>query len=681
MRQSDISSPLLPCLLGVVLMASTPVEAQTTAGADGPVSEYPAEFFEPAQPYSAFDMIARLPGFTFYGGDQDVRGFSGASGNVLIDGERPTGKQETLEAILRRIPARSVVRIELIRPGAPGVDMQGAALLANVVRTSEAVTRGRAEASTQVSSGGRLAPMLSLQMSRRSEDQLLEVSAKSGREINDRKGEGPKLHLDRAGVLQRSAIFRELEDPDRIEGAVGYEQSLAGGKLRVDASARRLLTRAAISETVTFPAPALQRVAEREELHEYELGARGQRTLASGWRADVLAMRHETYKRAEDTAETGDKSTLVKEASDASETIVRGLLQKDGAATTLVFGAEAAINRLESHNALFENRVAILLPAADVTVEERRAEAFATVTWRPSPKLTLEAGARYERSKLTQGEDAPDRSLGYLKPRGLVIWAPDASNELRLEVERRVGQLDFDLFVGTASLTANTVTAGNPDIQPDRTWRAALAWERRLGQAGSIVVTLRHEAIEGVVDRVPVRGGEEVFDAPGNIGKGTRDEVSVAATLPLEAVGVSGGQVKADLLWRRSKVIDPATGMSRAITGEPDFAGAINFTQDLPSLRARWGIDLALAETTPRFMFNEVRHDHVEARLGAFAEYRPTPAWNVRLRADNLNGGRVERRREQYDGLRPLAALRRIETRSTGFGSYFGVTVERALGG
>lgn len=680
MPQSDILSPLFPGLLGAMLIASAPAAAQTTFAADGPVSEFPAAFFDPAQPYSAFDMIARLPGFTFYGGDQDVRGFSGASGNVLIDGERPTGKQETLEAILRRIPARSVVRVELIRPGAPGVDMQGAALLANVVRTSEAVTRGRAEASTQVSSGGRQAPMLSLQMSRRSEDRLLEMSAKAGREINDRKGEGPKRHLDPSGVLQRSAIFRELYYPDRIEGAVGYEQGFAGGKLRVDASARRSLTRAAITETVTFPAPALQQVAEREELHEYELGVRHQRTLPSGWRADVLALRHETYKRAKDTAEEAGKSTLAKEAADASETIVRGLLQRDGAATTLVFGAEAAINRLESHNALFENGLAVLLPAADVTVEERRAEAFATATWRPSSKLTLEAGARYERSKLTQGE-APDRSLGYLKPRGVVIWAADPRNELRLEVERRVGQLDFDLFVGTASLVANTVTAGNPDVQPDRTWRTALAWERRFGEAGSIVVTLRHDAIEGVIDRVPVRGGKDIFDAPGNIGNGTRDEVAIAATLPLEAIGVVGGQVKADLLWRRSEVIDPATGLSRAISGEPDFAGAIHFTHDLPSLRARWGLDLVLAETTPRFMFNEVRYEHVEARLGAFAEYRPTPAWNVRLRADNLTGGRGERRREEYDGLRPSAVFKRVETRSTGFGSYFGVTVERALGG
>jgi hypothetical protein len=71
-----------------------------------PITVYPAAYFADAQPYSAFDMLARLPGFDFDGGDSDVRGFSGATGNVLIDGQRPTGKSESLEAILRRIPAR-----------------------------------------------------------------------------------------------------------------------------------------------------------------------------------------------------------------------------------------------------------------------------------------------------------------------------------------------------------------------------------------------------------------------------------------------------------------------------------------------------------------------------------------------------------------------------------------------
>src|SRR4051794_26927061 len=68
---------------------------------------YPAAFFAEAQPNTAFDMIDRLPGFTFDSGDE-VRGFGGAAGNVLIDGERPTSKSDNLENILRRVPAAQV---------------------------------------------------------------------------------------------------------------------------------------------------------------------------------------------------------------------------------------------------------------------------------------------------------------------------------------------------------------------------------------------------------------------------------------------------------------------------------------------------------------------------------------------------------------------------------------------
>jgi hypothetical protein len=45
-------------------------------------------------------------------------------------------------------------------------------------------------------------------------------------------------------------------------------------------------------------------------------------------------------------------------------------------------GGEAALNVLDSRSALEENGVAIALPAANVRVEERRAEGFATATWR-----------------------------------------------------------------------------------------------------------------------------------------------------------------------------------------------------------------------------------------------------------------------------------------------------------
>src|SRR4051812_48344955 len=101
-------------------LISTGAVTQAQAAQDA-VTPYPAAYFADAQPYSAFDMVSRLPGFGFDGGDSDMRGFSGATGNVLIDGQRPTSKSESLETILRRIPARSIVRVELIRAGAAGV--------------------------------------------------------------------------------------------------------------------------------------------------------------------------------------------------------------------------------------------------------------------------------------------------------------------------------------------------------------------------------------------------------------------------------------------------------------------------------------------------------------------------------------------------------------------------------
>ncbi len=97
------------------------------------VIRYPTAFYAAAQPNTAMDMLAHTPGFTFDAG-QAVRGFAGAAGNVLVDGARPASKDDSLDDTLRRIPASSVLRIEVILGGAPGIDMQGKTVVANVVR-------------------------------------------------------------------------------------------------------------------------------------------------------------------------------------------------------------------------------------------------------------------------------------------------------------------------------------------------------------------------------------------------------------------------------------------------------------------------------------------------------------------------------------------------------------------
>ena len=89
-------------------------------------------------------MVRRLPGFELVDVDEEVRGFTGSRGNVLFDGRPPTGKQESLEQMLRRIPASRVLRIELIRGGTAGAATGGYDLVANVVRKSGGSTSASA---------------------------------------------------------------------------------------------------------------------------------------------------------------------------------------------------------------------------------------------------------------------------------------------------------------------------------------------------------------------------------------------------------------------------------------------------------------------------------------------------------------------------------------------------------
>ena len=168
--------PSLAAAIAALCIMTLPANAEEVEQSSR-VTAYAASFFANAQPYSAFDMLTLLPGYTFSEADADIRGFVGAAGNVLIDGNRPASKHESLETILRRIPANAVSRVELIRPGAPGIDMQGHTVLANVVRMRGVKTRGSTELGSSFYDRDLSAPRIAGEFSRQSDERLLEVSA------------------------------------------------------------------------------------------------------------------------------------------------------------------------------------------------------------------------------------------------------------------------------------------------------------------------------------------------------------------------------------------------------------------------------------------------------------------------------------------------------------------------
>jgi hypothetical protein len=662
----------------LVVHASLALAAQSQVAS--PITSYPAAFFDSVQPSSAFDMLALLPGYDFSESDTDVRGFTGAVGNVLIDGARPAGKQESLETLLRRIPATAVERIELIRAGAPGIDMQGQTVLANIVRKQEVQTRGAFEMGSAVYERDRHAPRVAAEASRRTERSLVEISAAAYETVDDEHGAGSRRRVAADGTTLRDAIWTQDEGERVREAAAAYEHDLAGGRLRLNGSLQREKFGADIDENTTIPLGDRSAVREFQDEHNSEFGAHFERRSESGRQQELLAIHRTSHEDGGERGVDDDGVTLFLQDLSASESILRGVLRWRSGAAALESGFEGALNVLDSSSSLDENGTAVPLLNGTVRVEERRGELFASASWPLSAAWRIEAGPRFEYSRLVQSGDSNlSKSFFFPKPRILLTWSATEHDRVRLLVEREVGQLDFEDFVASASLSSSTVTAGNPDLEPDRTWRLEAAWERPILQSGALLLAVRHERIQDLVDRIPVMG-DEPFDAVGNIGDGRRNEAEINLTVPLDRFGIRSGLLKAVVLWRHSEATDPTTGETRPISEDAPREATIHFSQQLQRLHVRWGVDATLASEEREHFFDEVRVERYGTMLNLFAQYEPSPPWSIRLFANNLTDRNAVRERTIYDSLRSSSPLRYVETRTLAIGPYFGVNVRRTFG-
>ena len=195
-------------MLLVLAQAAAVTAAPATAPAQNGVISYPASYFAALQSQNASEMLGRLPGFSLDSGNSS-RGYEGSAGNVLIDGQRPASKTDSLDEILKRMPIGVVERIDLIRGGAPGIDMQGKTVLANVIRKKGGSTRllvavaqshnadGRTVAAERIEGSGALGP------------HKWEFGTFYGRGMDDGTGNGPGVVVHANGDRDVSNIRTE----------------------------------------------------------------------------------------------------------------------------------------------------------------------------------------------------------------------------------------------------------------------------------------------------------------------------------------------------------------------------------------------------------------------------------------------------------------------------------------
>jgi hypothetical protein len=655
-------------------------ETAPASAASSAVIAYPAGFFADFRPNNAFDMLQRLPGFTFSGG-AEVRGFAGAVGNVLIDGERPSSKSVSLEDVLRRLQASSVERIDLIRGGAPGIDMQGQPQVANVIRAKGALGATAVTAGARLLTGGWTAPQADLEWTRRYGAVSLEGALHAIWEQDAESGDGAQTVTDPAGRALETGPFRHRERGPTLSANGAAELARGADTWRLNGGVERQVedTRQTIgARDATGRDLGSFDLTEMRKDRSLEIGGDYEHTFSDALSAKVLAL--QTLGRGsslERSVEGGDVESAL-EQTKTGESIVRAsLTAQRSAALTVEAGGEAAFNFLEADNSVAENGVAIPLPNANTRVEERRAEGFVTGFWKPSERLSLEAGARVEVSRIGQsGDTTLTRSFFFPKPRAVLTYNPDTDSQVRLRVQREVGQLDFGAFAASAELGAGVVNAGNPDLEPERSWVFEAAFERRFWGRGAAVLTLTHAEIGQAMDVIPVAGR---FDAPGNIGSGTRDQVRLTVTVPLDRLGVSGGLVTGEANWRWSRVTDPVTGRGRRISNERPFDGLVRFSQDVRRLRSTWGVDGEFGFTETEYRIDRITRVSFETWWTAYWDWKPRPGTSIRAEVQNLTGRDFKRRRTFFDGPRSLGLIEAVERRNARFDPFVYLRVRTAL--
>lgn len=661
------------------------------------VIAYPSSFFTDAQPNTAMDMVARLPGFSFDGGS-GVRGFAGAAGNVLIDGERPTTKSDDLQSILRRIPASQVERIEVVRGGAPGIDMQGKTVLANVIRKGGASVTGLVSIVNMFVYDGRNAPGIRLEGARRADGKSLEGSFVSAAFHDDGAGDGPLVQQDASGAVVERGQMQSEGDGQQMVGTGAYATPLAGGKFRVNA--RLFVQRYYFGERDDFDVGGYSAGdREFEERREGEIGMRYGRDLGPRTKLESLFIQQWKEQDFNLRFTAGPDEELFSNARTLGETIGRASVNfRQSDKMSFEFGGEGAFNWLESGTAYSVNGAPIALPAANVRVEERRGEVFATSTWNVVPTLSLETGLRYEYSTITsEGDVVLEKSLQFAKPRVVATWSPNDRNQLRVRVEREVGQLNFGDFVAGSQInTGGGVSAGNPDLDPQQAWVAEVAYERRFWETGAVTFTVRHMEVTDAIDRAPevvvstcplVGGVPDTsspactrYDRPANIGDGTRDQVQIDFTLPLDRVGLKGGSLRGFHIWRDSEVIDPTTFDPRRITGEHEADWELHFTQDFPQWKLTWGVDVFGGWEETYWRYNRVETVKLRTFVVPYVEYKPRKDLQFLLQFQNATQRDLVREQAFYTGSRDTGALQLRETRTYENGMSIYARVRKTFG-
>lgn len=689
-------------LLVALLSSATPVFAQNapaTGDAPAPVAADPAtaqgrRVYTPADftrfaPRNALDMLSNVPGFSIDAGDTERRGLGQATGNVLINGQRYSGKSTDVTTELQRISAANVVRIEVA--DAATLNISGlSGQVANIVTRSSGLS-GNYRWSPQQRAHRTPARLLDGEVALNGALGNGTTFTVSARNNSFRNGNaGPEVVTEPNGNVldRRDEVLSVNGDEPRLSGSIRHNFG-NGSVLNLNAAGGLFIQDVVENGDRRGPGQADRHryVQERTRRHNYELGGDYELGLGGG-RLKLIGLHRFTHTNfrqtliqsyADTTPTLGQRFLQI---GDETESIGRGEYRWRGGGADWQISLEGALNRLDIDNALFDRNAAgdfipIVFPNSAATVQEKRAETAITYGRPLSPNLTLQVSLAGEYSQLTQ-EGAGGLSRTFFRPKGFInlAWQPQPGFDISARLERVVGQLNFFDFVASANVSGGTQNAGNADLVPPQSWNAQLQATRNLGRWGTITARLYGRLISDIVDVIPSQGGQ----SPGNL-DGTAKVYGLqwTSTFNFDPLGIPGAKLDANITLQRSRLRDPLTGAHRPISENLTREVNLQFRHDIPRSNWAWGASFYQYRQAQGFRLDQLSQFlDTPGSAGVYVEHKNVLGLTVRAGVDNLLGTNESFSRTFLAGVRPSPALF-TEHRDRYYGPIFRLSISGTI--
>ncbi len=671
-------------ILGAVLLMAADTPAPQAASDTGSsVTSYPPSFFDDFAPAAALGMVVNIPGFSFDGGDS-ARGFSGNAGNVLIDGHRPPATDDSLGEILSRIPASSVLRIDVIRGGAPGIDMQGKTIVANVIRKPDGGVSGSAEAGVNASERG-YTPSFNISAQRQHDGATLDGSASGNKGSYHNSGRGDDdVEVAPGGAVILDATSHGVSANQDYEMTGAYERPLSGGNFR--ANAKLTASSNDGSSVTTLLIPGGERTASNSGREQGgELGMRYARTLKSGTKLEGVFLQQYNTSQSQSLFNAVGTSSVFADQDTSGQSVLTGTFAlPDVGDWSFNGGAEVAYNWFQSASRYGLNGSHVFIPGDTTDGNEVRGEAFASAAWTPDPTIDGEISLRYERSTIAANSSAGDaqQTLGYLKPRLNLNWRPRDGHEFTFTLERTVGQLSFGDFAVSASPITGIIGASSPDLQPEKTWSFEAGYEHTFGKRGSFSLSYQHRLVYDLIGskvlRVPATATTpaQVYDVTANVGPANRDNFEASANIPLERYGFKGGYFNLGASVNLSRIDDPVTGVSRRMSGDNPYGWNIGINQELNHGKLTWAIGASGQGEQTAYNPQTINQYSGRPFVNANISFRPKP--DIVLSAAAFGSlGRSQSTFILFDAPRDVGAIEYTETSHSKSVTTFAISARR----